>query len=446
MTERFTQNIKSNKLFNSKDKWLVAVSGGLDSVVLLHLLHNTGIKLGIVHCNFQLRSSESDADEMFVAALAKKYGCNIYVQRFNTAQFAEQKHVSIQMAARELRYQFFEEVRVKNKYRFIVTAHHATDNVETILINMIRGTGIKGLSGIPVKNGNVIRPLLEFAREEIEFYANSEKLKWREDSSNLSDDYLRNKLRHHVLPLLKNINPSLERTFLKHAEVIQGLYSVVENYIKHLKQEIITWKKEEAIIDLKKLLNRNESDTTWFELLREFNFDYDVVRQLHQSKKQSGKEFFSPTHRLTINQNRIIISYKEKERRQQFIINGTGKWSTGSYLIKVSMVKQSKKSMADIRSNKNSNIAFFNLASIQFPLTVRTWQKGDLFYPLGLGGKKLISDFYTDKKFSTMQKEKQLLLLSGNQIAWVIGHRTSEKFKVTEKMTAIYKFEIKPDE
>lgn len=446
MENQFLDLINRQQLFKKSDKILVAVSGGVDSVVLLHLLNKTGYKLAIAHCNFQLRGAESDADEMFVSALANKYGCKIFIERFDTNKHAKGNGLSIQMAARELRYSFFEEVRSKNKFNHIVTAHHATDNVETILINILRGAGVKSLKGIPARNKNIVRPLLNFTKDEIKNYCDFEKLKWREDSSNTSDDYVRNKLRNKVLPVLKEINSSLEQAFLKHSEILAGVSEVYFKYVNDISGFIFKKSKYGTVVNSERLKQMKLHETIWFELFKQFDFSADTVRKLYATKLKPGKFFLSNAYCLHVNRKDWLITDMKSRPAVDITIKQAGKFSFGNFSLIIKKMSTDKITLQKIKSNKNRNISFFTADDLKFPITIRTFKNGDFFYPIGMKGKKLLSDYFTDKKFSSLQKEKQLLLLCGKQIAWVMGERISEKFKVTTQSTSIYKFELKSHE
>lgn len=446
MEKEFQTFVSKYNLLKKRDRLLVAVSGGIDSIVLLHLLSKGGFKFAIAHCNFQLRGNESDADEMFVSALAKKYSCKIFVARFNTSTHAQENGISIQMAARDLRYKFFEEIRTNHKFKYIVTAHHATDNVETILINLLRGTGISGLQGIQQKNKNIIRPLLNFTKDDIEKYCIAEKLKWREDSSNISDDYVRNKLRHRVLPVLKEINPSLEQSFLKHSEILNGVNEIIQRYIINTSNIIFNKTKDGTFVNTETLRLLKLPETIWFEFFKQFDFSADTMRKLYINKMRSGKLFLSNTHCLRINRKDWLITEIKPQPEVNITINKTGTFYFGNFSLIIKKINVDKITLAKIKNNKDKCTAFFCADDLKFPLTIRTFKPGDFFYPIGMKGRKLISDYFTDKKISSYQKEKQLLLLSNKEIVWVIGERVSEKCKVTNHSTDIYKFEFKPNE
>lgn len=444
MTESFKKYILTKNLFTGKDKILLAVSGGVDSVVMAHLFYRCKFDFAIAHCNFQLRNDESYGDEFFVAALAKSMNVSFYISRFETKKYAAKNKISVQMAARDLRYDFFESVRKKNKFNFIATAHNANDNAETVLLNLTRGGGQNVYKGIPVKQNKIIRPLLFASRDEISAYAAENKLKWREDASNSSDDYLRNRIRHHVIPVLKEQNPSLEKTLLHHSEIANEQQLLFEEYITLLKKEIVTEKNGAVYLSIKTLKKYPGSTTILFELLRGFSFIKDVVMEIAAAlKAQSGKEFFSSTHKLIKDREVLIITSLKKKEAGEKKITEAGNYKLKEGTLKVQKIKATVALATKIMEGKfGSHFAFLDAAKIKFPLTVRTWQKGDYFYPQGMKGKKLLSDYYTDKKFSIIKKEKQLLVCSKNKITWVVNERIDERFKIKNKTKHILRLQF----
>lgn len=442
MEKQLLEFVKEKELFKKQDQLLLAISGGVDSVVLLHLLTKLGYKAGLAHCNFQLRAHESDADEKFVSLLAKKNNLPVYTERFNTNAHAAAKKISIQMAARELRYDFFERIRKKHGYKYVVTAHHATDNLETILINMLRGSGIKAMAGITAKNNNIVRPLLFATKSEIENYAINNKLIWREDESNHEDDYIRNKLRHHVLPVFKEINPSVERTFLKHSNHLLDAYLVIQDYSINLPKFLFRATNEGFNVQLRQLKTFKLPETIWYEMFKDYNFSPDTIHKLYLSPLKPGKVFFSDTHRLLIDRDTGYLTSINKPYSVEEVIIKPGKFRFEDITIHIKEVSLKKISLEKVKKNVNKKLAFFDAGMLKFPLTIRNFKTGDYFYPIGMKGKKLISDYFTDSKFTTLQKEKQLLLLSDQKIAWVIGHRASEKFKIKALTKSIYQVEV----
>jgi tRNA(Ile)-lysidine synthase len=416
---------------------LLAVSGGIDSVVLTDLVFNAGFSFTIAHCNFQLRGEESNRDEGFVRTLGERYGVEALVKKFDTEQYALENRSGIQEAARELRYEWFIELinsKLKALHTKLVTAHHADDNVETVLFNIFRGTGISGLHGILPQQGNIIRPLLFAKREEIMAYAKDNKLTWVEDSSNASPKYTRNYIRHEVLPMLKqifplvtaNINNSIERW--REGEV---LYQ--QAIIQH-KKKLCEVKGSEVHIPVLKLQGSTPVKTIIFEIITEYGFtsaQTEEVFALLQS--ETGKYVASSTHRIIRNRKWLIIAPIRSEETKIIVVEEGEKkvtFSEGEILIELSSNCEP--------SNKNT-IATLNADGIKFPLLLRKWRQGDYFYPLGMKKKKKLSRFLIDQKVSLIDKEKVWVIESGKKILWVIGHRIDDRFKITPSTKQVLK-------
>ncbi|HNW69778.1 MAG TPA: tRNA lysidine(34) synthetase TilS [Bacteroidales bacterium] len=431
MLARFLEHIKKNSLCGKSAKILLAVSGGADSVVMAELFHRAGYKFGIIHCNFRLRGKESDADEAFVRDLAiKKYQVPFFVTHFDTKKFAEQNKLSIQEAARELRYAYFEEIRIKEHFSSIATAHHADDRIETFFINLLRGSGISGLAGIPVKQKNIIRPLLFAFRSEIEAFAAINKLKYRTDSSNKDSKYLRNKIRNKLLPVMEQIYPNYRNavntsiTNLRNTEVIYRAYLEKISLVKTNKNGLIT-------ISIKELKKLEPASHYLFEFISAFGFNKYVCEDICNSLDEvSGKIFLSPSHRLVKDRENLIIEQLATEAPGRiFFLNDGVKQISHPIKLKLAV----KKSSGIKAFSEDKNMALLDKDRLVFPLTLRKWQKGDYFYPLGMKGKKKLSDFFTDHKFSVIDKENTWLLCSEDKIVWVIGWRIDERFKISAK-------------
>lgn len=441
MLDRFKNFINDKKLFVSKDKLLLAVSGGIDSVVLAHLCHEAGLKFGIAHCNFGLRAEESEGDEKFVKQLSEKFKVPFYSTHFNTQAFADEQSISIQMAARQLRYKWFEEIRKKNKYDLVLIAHHKDDEIETLFINLIRGTGISGLHGIPLQRGKIVRPLLFATRNEIEQYVLQNNLSFREDSSNSSDKYIRNKLRQKVIPVLKEINSSLEATISKNIERLQQVEQVYREAVEQKIKSLVVKKKNTIEVDVKKLLKLYPVAVYIYELLKPFGFNEAVCADVLGviKDKTSGRQFFSQTHRLLKDRSKLIITSHSKGAEEEFVIKAGLKKINKPFAMSISQVKA-----ASYTIPRSAQIASVDLGKLKFPLTIRKWKQGDAFRPLGMTTKKKLSDFFIDNKFSLIDKENTWLLLSGTDIVWVIGHRVDDRYKVTGKTRVVYKLAILP--
>lgn len=436
MYKQLKQHITDNLPFLTESKLLIAISGGLDSVLLTHLCHKLKLDIALAHCNFNLRGDESDADEQFVIQLAEDLNLEVFIESFETEIYAKENKLSSQMAARELRYNWFYELAGQLKFDYILTAHHADDNLETFLINLSRGTGLDGLTGIPEINGNVVRPLLKFSREDIELYAKENQLKWREDSSNASTKYLRNKLRHELIPKFKQINPQLLENFKKTQHHLQGTKALIDDRIEEISNPIIDTISEDSIhYNIAEIQKLNDPRTYLYELLKDYNFtEWNDVNDL--LKAQSGKQVFSATHRLVKDRDYLILT--EMPVREHSIISidsGVNEIQTplGNLII--------EEGETDFENSTNSIL--MDKALLKFPLVVRSWQEGDYFYPSGMHGKKKLSKYFKDEKFSVPDKENSLLLCSGEDIVWVIGRRPDNRFKVTENTKLILKIEIK---
>lgn len=444
MTEEFKKYIKQKSLFKKNDKILLAVSGGIDSVVMAYLFSKCGYSFAITHCNFQLRGKDSDTDELFVAALAKKMNVDFFLSRYDTKTFAAKNKLSIQQAARDLRYKFFYKILEENKLTVIATAHTCDDNAETILMNLSRGSGITAYRGIKEKNNKIVRPLLFASRKMIETYAAENKIQWLEDASNATDNYTRNKIRHHVMPLLQEINPRLKETLLRHSEIISEHLALHHELVEAAQKKIIRKKGHEIYFSADEIKKYRMGQSLLYELLSGYNFNSKTISNIAAAlDAQPGKEFFSPTHRLLKDRKYLIVSQikKEKPAEQELTAPGTAYISNGISL-SINKIMASARLIKKITSGKfPASIAFFDADKLNFPLTARLWQKADYFYPLGLKGKKLLSDYFTDKKFSKLKKESQQILCSNRKIAWVIEERIDERFKVTPTTKEIVKAE-----
>lgn len=435
MLKQFQEHINQNLSFLKESKILIAISGGVDSVVLAYLCKQTGLDISLAHCNFNLRDKESDADEDFVLELARKWSLEVFIENFNTKQFAIDKKMSTQVAARTLRYFWFDEIASQLGYEYILTAHHADDNFETFLINLSRGTGLDGLLGIPEINQNIIRPLLSYTRESIEKYAKKEKLKWREDSSNSSTKYLRNKLRHDVIPILKGINPQLLQNFEKTHQYLSDVKDIVEDRVDDVAKQISSKTKSNDIaFSIEELKKLNNQQAYLYELLKGYGFkQWEDVLDLLDA--QSGKQVFSNTHRLLKDRGYLILSEIKELPSESILIQESQTFVLAPFgQLKLSTVKQ----VDEIVKHK----VYLDKSQLKFPLTLRQWQEGDYFFPLGMSGKKKLSKYFKDEKLSLFDKENVWLLCSEDDIIWILNHRADDRFKVTESTRDILRVEI----
>ncbi len=436
MQTRFEKYISENNLFETKDKILATVSGGADSVVMLHLLLNAGYYCGIAHCNFMLRGKDADDDEIFTQNLANKLKIPFFVARFETKKIAKINKYSIEEAARILRYNWFEEIRKNEKFNYIATAHHANDNTETFFINLTAGTGIRGLSGIKNKIGKIVRPILFAQKNDIEKYCTEKKIKFRTDKSNFENKFIRNKFRNKILPIFKEINPSFHRTMNQNIKILNDIEKIYVNAIKEAKKKCITKKNNQIIIDINNLKSQTAPETFLFEFLKKYNFSSRQSSDIFNSiDKESGKQFFNKKYKLIKDRKHLIITENRVVKFNEKKIKKNKKEITNPIQLKIEIYIRNNNFVID----KNPNIAYIDADKINFPFTVRNWKKGDFFYPLGMRGRKLLSDFFIDNKFNRFQKESIFLLCCGDKIVWIIGKRLDNRFKINKNTKKILK-------
>ncbi|WP_428662180.1 tRNA lysidine(34) synthetase TilS [Runella sp.] len=436
MLHAFISFISEKQLFTPAGRLLLTVSGGIDSVVLAELCHQAGFSFGIAHCNFQLRGEDSEGDEVFVRQLAQKYQVECHVQRFDAKALAKTEGISTQMAARELRYPWFEEIRRENNYDYILTAHHQDDLLETMLLNLTRGTGLAGLHGILPKKDFLVRPLLFATRNDIMTFLSQHQLAWREDSSNASVDYVRNRLRHDVIPILRELNPKVSAAAAQLAERVKATENILAESSKNIEAEIIQMEGSNVWLNIEALEHHIEPVEYLAHWLNNFDFSYGQVKHIWANRKgQTGKRFFSPTYSLTLDRGKWLvhpitkrnnITYQLQENDKEIVYaQGCLEWGVvGEYIFE-----------------RNPGVAYFDADRLTFPLTLRPWQVGDWFCPLGMAGKrKKVSDFLVDTKVPRGVKDQVYVLESSGKIAWIVGFRTDERFKITEKTKNILNF------
>jgi tRNA(Ile)-lysidine synthase len=435
MLQKFQNHINQKFPFLNGKKLLLATSGGLDSMVMVDLFHKLPFDIAIAHCNFQLRGMESFEDQNFVQNYAETNNIELFITQFDTEAFAEDYKLSTQVAARELRYSWFYELLDTKKYDYILTAHHADDNLETFLINFVRGTGLDGLTGIPEQNDKVIRPILIFSRQELEQYARENNIQWREDSSNASDKYLRNKIRHNLVPILKELNPDFLSSFQKTQTYLQESQTMAEDASIMVYQQVAKENGEDIHFDLNQLKKLPNYKSYLYQWLNEYGFSaWDDIFDLVDS--QSGKQVFSNKFRLLKNRDFLILSpiNLEVDIEEYFIYKNQKEVNIP---LNLSFCK-----VADISLVPNTTI-FVDEDKLWFPLDLRRWKKGDSFQPLGMEGKsKKVSKFFKDQKLSLIEKEKIWILCSDNQIVWIVGLRQDERFKVKNTTKNILKIQL----
>ncbi|WP_379084789.1 tRNA lysidine(34) synthetase TilS [Pedobacter sp. UC225_65] len=434
--DQFTAYIKKNALFTKEDKILLAVSGGKDSVLMVQLFKLAGYRFSIAHCNFNLRGDEAQRDEAFVKLLAANLAVPFHVVHFDTKAYAEKHQVSTQMAARDLRYAWFEDIRQAEKYDFIALAHHQNDSIETLLLNLTRGTGISGMHGILPKRGKLVRPLLFLTRVDIDHLVEEHDINFVEDSSNGSTKYARNKIRLQVIPQLREINPNLEHTFAQNIVRFAETEEVLQQVIAQTRAMVMEEKGEEIYLSIEKIKALRPQKLLFFELLNPYHFTSAVVDEyLSSLTKQSGTSFYSHSHRVTINREDVIISVLPKQQDQLVLIHPTDlNISIGGQVISLLYTDS-----AVVENDPNK--AFVDLDKLIFPLVVRFRQDGDKFMPLGMKQFKKLSDFLIEQKVPLPKKGKVPLLLNGNgEIIWVAGLRQDNRYKVstTTKKVAIF--------
>ena len=430
--DRFKSFITLNMLFNPADRVLLAVSGGKDSVLMAHLFNAAGFNFGIAHCNFKLRGDESDEDKVFTENLSLQLNVPFYHTSFDTVKAAQDHGISIQMAARDLRYNWFETIRNEQGYDYIALAHHQSDTTETVLLNLVRGTGIAGLHGILPKRETLVRPLLFLNRQEIDALIETLQIPFQEDSSNNSSKYARNKLRLEVIPKLKELNPLLEDTFEKNSRRFKELEDFLNNEVDKLRKQAFEADNSGNIrISLEILKALSPQLLLLYELFKPYHFSETVLNDLTKTwNGQPGKLFESPTHRLLLDRDILILTELNEDNSEETFIN-RGETNITWRDLKLEFREADT---IDLNFKTQNTTAFFDTALLQFPLKLRRWNKGDYFHPFGMRGKKKLSDFFTSLKIPVTEKNSIPILENGNgDILWVVGYRTDDRYKITAR-------------
>lgn len=434
MLNRFLQELRTLAGDDAPQKrYLVAVSGGADSMVAATLFHEAGLHFAIAHCNFHLRGSDSDRDMHFVQEVATRWQVPLYLQEFDTIALQQNSGKSVEMIARELRYMWFSEIA--NDYDFIVTAHQSTDATETMLLNLCRGTGLKGLCGIPPINGKIIRPLLPFTAQEIRQYAENHHIEYMVDITNSDEEISRNRIRHNVIPQLETINPKLLATCAHNRHILQQQYAYYQKHIEADIRKIVVEDKECLRINRSLLYENENAELVLYELLNRFGFTANVSEILIENGHlQPGKQFFSNSHILLVDREYLIIQPKPKENNSVINIESIE-------VLKQYFEVEEFDYQPNMVFDKNPDILYISKEKLTFPLQIRPWQHGDFFYPLGGKGRQKLSDYFTDHKINRFDKKKIRLLCTDNQIIWIIGHRSDERWKVCKTDTRYYRIE-----
>ncbi|AOZ98090.1 tRNA lysidine(34) synthetase TilS [Flavobacterium commune] len=435
MLDKLKKHISQNFPFLEKSKLLMATSGGIDSMVMVHLFRELHYSIALAHCNFQLRGLESFGDQNFIQEYANENEIPLFLTQFDTETFAQDYKLSTQIAARELRYNWFYELLETENYDYILTAHHADDTIETFLINLSRGTGLEGLLGIPAQNDKIVRPILPFTRAEILVYAKENNIQWREDSSNASDKYLRNKIRHHLVPLLKELNPQFMESFQKTQSHLKESQELVEDAAIMVYQQVAREEGETIVFDLNQLLRLPNYRSYLYQWLHEFGFTaWEDIYALVES--QSGKQVYAPNYRLLKDREVLMLSpiLQEKEVEVYFIEKNVRE---------VNFPLNLTFSRADDISGASNSIIFVDQDKLVYPLILKRWEEGDSFQPFGMNGKsKKLSKLFKDEKLSLLEKENCWVLWSADQIVWVLGIRQDERFKIDNSTKNILKIAL----
>ncbi|MBT8320842.1 MAG: tRNA lysidine(34) synthetase TilS [Eudoraea sp.] len=431
MLSRFREHIQKNFPELLEERFLLACSGGMDSTVLLWLCHSLEMDFSVAHCNFGLRGEESDADAEWVVESAAKFKKELHLKNFNTNSYVKENKVSVQVGARELRYAWFKELQEENNIKYCVTAHHADDNLETFLINLSRGTGIKGLMGIPAKTASLARPLLVFTRQEIADYALENHLKWREDSSNREYKYLRNQIRHVLLPRIKETHPVFMQNFAQTQAYLRESQVILENHLQQIRSEAFLEEDGLTKIRISVLDTLSPKQAYLHGLLSPYGFrEYSDIEALLQSI--SGKQLYSNTHRLVKDRKYLLLQALQPTGSEVYYFPYPIEAIEEPIPMQIEEIEE-----MGVLSEK---ILYLDKETLKDSLTIRKWKKGDYFYPFGMKGKKkLLSKYFKDEKMDLIAKENQWLLVIGDAIAWVINRRADERFRVTEKTEKIIK-------
>jgi len=437
MLARLKAFIEEKELFTQSEKLLIAVSGGVDSMVLLDLMRQLEYNIYVAHCNFNLRARESDQDEELVRAYCEEHEIPCFVTSFSTKEIAAERKISIQMTARELRYEWFAELQQAHGLDRLITAHHLNDHVETFFIHLIRGSGLRGLSGMPFKTAQIARPLIFTTKQEVREYAEKKKILYREDVSNQDDKYLRNKIRLEIIPQLEELNPSFIQNAQKSMHLIQESLNLLEAEVKRFTLVGVDVKGEDYKIDWKKLQSSISPQLLAFELLKPFGFNSSQIESIVLPQElTTGSILESETHTLLVNRQELVIAPKSdravaRETIQTLVFEN--RWLKGELI--------SREELTDFPDGKT--IAAFDADKIELPVILNGWKKGDAFQPFGMKTFKKLSDFFIDEKLSIFQKEKVQLLRSGKAIVWVVGHRVDNRFRIDENTMQVWKVTVK---
>jgi tRNA(Ile)-lysidine synthase len=438
LIDRFIRFAGEHSLFVPDDRIVAALSGGSDSLAMVDLFSRCDQPMVLVHCNFQLRKDESDQDEEFVRKIAVVYDLPLHVTHFQTAGYANEKGISVEMAARELRYAWFEKIRQETASAAIAVAHHADDSAETMLINLIRGTGIRGLTGIQPRQGNIIRPMLFTNRDEVTDYLEMRHLEYRTDSSNADTRFVRNRIRHLILPEIEKINPAIRQTLQEEQQLFIQAQKIISGYTEEKIRELTRRDGDQIKISIPALLGEDHPETILFEFLRPFGFHgRQIPRILSATGSIPGKVFTAGSHTLLIDRGEIIVAPRTAGSSERYYFDPENPDRDLPVQFNCRIIN-------DITHYppRDPDIACLDYEKLDLPLVLRRWEKGDYFYPLGMDHAKKVSDFFIDRKVNRIDKQEAWILASGEQIVWIPGHRIDQRFRVTPRTRYILQIEL----
>ncbi len=442
MLDQFKSYLEEQKLCKFGDRILLAVSGGIDSVVMAHLFKDAGFDAVIAHCNFHLRGTDSDEDEEFVRSLAASLEMPVKVKQFNVDEVVQEKGISVQMAARELRYDWFNELLDNQACDAVATAHNKNDSVETFFLNLSRGTGIRGLTGIPSRNEKIIRPMLFASREEIVNYRTVHHIDFREDASNLETKYRRNKIRHDVIPVMQQINPGFIDTMSLNMTRLNEVSDIFKLTVEKVRADLFEKRVDGIRIDIQKLKSISPLKTWLYELFSPFGFTRSQCEGIENIMvAKPGKHSISTTHQLYKDRDTLMLVESKSSTFDRYYLDSYEKYSSLPFPMDVEILDRKELE----RIPKEPKVACLDLDEIQFPLLIRHWMHGDYFYPLGMNQMKKLSDFFVDNKIPVPEKERTWIMASGKKIVWIMGHRIDHRFRITEKTKRILLLSFKTD-
>ncbi len=439
MLQALQSYIVQEKLFTKADKLVLAVSSGVDSMVMLKLFQQLDYDFVVAHCNFRLRGIESDSEEIFLQDYCSEHGIELFVKHFDTREYADLEGISIEMAARKLRYDWFCELMQELSFSWIATAHHQDDLIETMLINLSRGTGIRGLTGIQPKNGSIIRPLLFASRNEILAYAAEKRIFYKNDSSNDELIYQRNIIRHKIIPEFEEINPAFRRNAAKTASILNQTDRIYSQKINEVKTKVVVQEGNVVKILIAKLKEENQAVTVLFEILHPFGFNAAQVQEIYEAMDaEAGKIFYAPEHRLVKDRDCFIITTNFEKELSRYYVEDDCLEIVDPLHLQFEVILRTP----DFKLSRNLRVVDLDYDLLQFPLIIKKWEQGEYFQPLGMSGMKKISDFFIDEKLSIPEKEAAWILYSGKKVVWIIGKRIDDRYKITSKSQKIFQITI----